>query len=269
MDQQRDVERAAVDALLDDLGGDGKLAPELAALDLAQGRDRLDGVLVHRVVVIHVELHHRHHAPEGGDERAEHADLVHQPQRPFRVVVAEQQLEKDAVGVRVGPELVVHERQVRRDQPQRVGMDRRIGGQALLEQAQDVDRIGEEERRIGHVEPAVLEHVARRRAVLAEGEDVADRLAEARALLHVARLEPGEEDAGEIADVLGLGEVVLHEPLDPALAGGRGVAEGRRDLDLGVEGELFGGPRGQEVEVHAGHPQEGLGLGEDPVLLRG
>ena len=52
----------------------------------------------------------------------------------------------------------------------------------------------------------------------------------------------GEEDAGEVADVLGVEEVVLHEALDRALALGRPVAEGRGDLDLGVEGRAARSP---------------------------
>ena len=90
----------------------------------------LDDVLVHRVVVVHVELHHRDDAAELGDEGAEHADLVHQPERPLGVVVAEQQVEEDAVGLRVGAQPVVDQVEVRGDQPQRVGVDRDVGGRA-------------------------------------------------------------------------------------------------------------------------------------------
>ena len=85
--------------------------------------------------------------------------------------------------------------------------------------------------------------------------------------LDVARLERGEEDAGQVADVLGVGEVVLHEALDRALALGRAVAEGRGDLDLGVEGQLLDGAAVQQVQVDAHGPEEGLGLGEDAELL--
>ena len=67
--------------------------------------------------------------------------------------------------------------------------------------------------------------------------------------------------------MLGVGEVVLHEALDRALALGRAVAEGRGDLDLGVEGQLLGGAPVQEVQVHPRRPEERLGLGEDAVLL--
>ena len=47
--------------------------------------DGADQVLVHRVVVVHVELHHRHDPAELRHEAAEHAGLVHAPQRRLGV----------------------------------------------------------------------------------------------------------------------------------------------------------------------------------------
>ena len=199
----------------------GSSFDELAPLDLAGGRDRADDVLVDRVVVVHVELHHRHDAAELGDEGTEDADLVHQPQRPLGVMVAEQQVQEDAVGLGRGAHGVVDQLEARGDPAQRVGVDRGVAAELLLEQAQDVDRVLAEGVLVGEVEAAVLELVAGGRRVLAEGEDRADLLAEARAGLDVARLERGEEDARQVAHMLGVGEIVLHEALDRALALGR------------------------------------------------
>ena len=155
------------------------------------------------------------------------------------------------------------------DPAQRVGVDRDVGLERLLEQPQDVDRVLGEGGLVDEVEPPVLQAVAGAGRVLAEGEDGAELLAEARARLDVARLERGEEDAGEVAHVLGVGEIVLHEPLDRALAVGGLVAEEGGDLDLGVEGQLLRGASVQEVQVHPRRPEEGLRLGEDAVLLGG
>ena len=58
---------------------------ELAALDLRQNADGADQMLVHRIVMIHVELHHRHDAAELRNEAAEHAGLVHHAQNDFRI----------------------------------------------------------------------------------------------------------------------------------------------------------------------------------------
>ena len=51
-----------------------------AALDLRQHPDAAQEMLVHGVVVIHVELHHRDNAAEGAHEAAQYARLVHPPQ---------------------------------------------------------------------------------------------------------------------------------------------------------------------------------------------
>ena len=270
MDQQRHVEHPAVEAGFHQGGADGQLLAQLAALDPAQGRDRPDGVLVHRVVVVHVELHHGDDPAEGGDEGAERPHLVHQPQRPLGVVVAGEQREEDAVGPGVGADPVVDQVQVGRRHAQGVGVDLRLAGQAALEEAQDVDWIGEEGLAVLHVEAAGAQHVALAGGGLAAAaEGVAQAAAERGAGADVAGLERGEEDAGEVADVLGVGEIFLHEPLDRALAAGGLVAEDLGDLDLGVEGELFRGAAGQQVQVDPAHPEEGLGLGEDRVFLGG
>jgi hypothetical protein len=56
-------------------------------------------------------------------------------------------------------------------------------------------------------------------------------------------LQRGAEDAGEVADVLGDQEVVLHEALDVRQPGMLGVAEPLGDLALHVEGQpLLGRP---------------------------
>ena len=190
-------------------------------------------------------------------------------QRPLGVVVAEEEVEEDAIRLAVLAEGVVDQRQARGDAAQRVGVDRDAGGQSLVEEAEDVDRVLLEGGLVGEVEAAVLDPVGAAGCALAEGEGRLQAAAEVRPRLGVAGLEAGEEDAGEIADVLGVPEVVLHEALDGALALGRGVAERRGDLDLGVEGQLLAGAAVQKVEVDAGRPQEGLGLGEDVVFVGG
>jgi hypothetical protein len=70
-----------------------------AALDLLQDADAAQQMLVHRVVVVHVELHHRDDLAEGADEAAEHAGLVHAPQHDLGVVRG-QDLQEQPVGLR-------------------------------------------------------------------------------------------------------------------------------------------------------------------------
>ena len=60
--------------------------------DHAHGPQR---VLVHRVGVVHVELHLGDDAPELGQVAAEHPGLVHQGQGPLRVAAARQHVQED------------------------------------------------------------------------------------------------------------------------------------------------------------------------------
>jgi hypothetical protein len=66
VEEEREVEHLAVHLALEDARGDGQLLHQLAALDLGEDGDALDGVLVHRVGVVHVELHHRHDGANSG-----------------------------------------------------------------------------------------------------------------------------------------------------------------------------------------------------------
>ena len=72
-----DVERPARSDLLEQCGRQRMVLLEVAAFDLGQQADRPDRMLVHRIMVVHVELHLRDDASEIGNETAEHARLVH------------------------------------------------------------------------------------------------------------------------------------------------------------------------------------------------
>ena len=88
------------------------------------------------------------------------------------------------------------------------------------------------------------------------------------ALALLVGFEDGAEDSGQVADVLGDQEIILHEPLDPAASRIIGVAHLPSDLGLQVESEpLFGTP-GQIVEMAAHRPKETLGVVEPLQLLR-
>ena len=99
-----------------------------------------------------------------------------------------------------------------------------------------------------------------------EGEEDA---VEAGNVLGLLLLKCRAEDAGQVADVLGDQEVVLHEPLDRRQAGVAGVAEPLGDLALDVEMQPFLGLAGQEMHVAAHRPQEVFGLAELVVFGAG
>ena len=84
----------------------GSAPSRVAALDLGHIADGADQMLVHRVVVVHVELHQRDELAEFRHEAAQHAGLVHQPQGAFGIVVRGQHLQEDAVGLGIAAHLV-------------------------------------------------------------------------------------------------------------------------------------------------------------------
>ena len=130
--QQRHIEHRAVDPGLQDAAGDGQVLDQLAALDLRQAADGLDDVLVDRVVVVDVELHHRDDGFELGDEGRQHAQFVHPAQGAFGVAVLEQQVEEDALRLGVVAHVVVDQVQVRGHDPHDVGVQKILRPQRLL-----------------------------------------------------------------------------------------------------------------------------------------
>ncbi len=132
---------------------------------------------------------------------------------------------------------------------------------------EQIDRIALEHHVVGDVDPVVVDDEIGRAGELAlaarEGEEDA---VEARHMLGLLLLERGAEDAGQVADILGDEEVVLHEALDRRQAGMGGVAEPLGDLALDVEMQPLLGLAGEEMHVAAHRPQEILGLEEFAVL---
>ena len=84
-----------------DLGGERVLVLEFAALDAGNIADGADQMLVHRVVVVHVELHQRHGMAEFRHEAAQHAGLVHPAQSAFGIAARGQNFQKQPVGIRI------------------------------------------------------------------------------------------------------------------------------------------------------------------------
>ena len=134
-----------------------------------------------------------------------------------------------------------------------------------VEQADEVDRIAGEDLFVGDVDAVVVDDEIGRAgdlAVAAGGQ--AEEAVQHRRRLAVMLLERGAEDAGQVADVLGDQEVVLHEALDVLEAGMGGVAEAAGHLALEVEGQPLLLAAGEEMQVAAHRPEEILGLAEEP-----
>ena len=97
----------------------------------------------------------------------------------------------------------------------------------------------------------------------AEAEQARARLA------LVLGLERGTENAGQVADIFGNQEIVLHEAFDTARPGMVGVAHAGSDFGLDVQGEAVLRPAGQVMEGAAQRPQEVLRFGELGELVPG
>ena len=231
MQQQRDIENLAVDPGLEDARNQRQFLNQLAPLDLGQIADALDGVFVHGIAVIHVELHHRHDGFEFGDERGQHSQLVHPPQRPLGIAVFQQQIHEDLLRLSQGAQFVVDQMQIGRDQAHGIRVDQHPGAQRLLEQAQQVQLVPEEVRLVLDGQP-VVDH-------LIPGLDLgcaAENPFQQGAGLDVKRLQLGQEDPGQITYRCGMAEIILHEMLDRAATALVDIAHPLGHLHLQVEG---------------------------------
>ena len=239
VEEHRDIEHGAVLRL----DGAHQLAGKrqrgiLAALDGGEFADAADQMLVHRIVVVHVELHHRHDAAERVHEFAEHAGFVHPPQHGFGVVLRGQDFQKQAVGLGIVTHAFVDQLERTRGDPHGLGMKREIVLLREVEQPDQVDRIAGEDVGAGNVDAVVVDNEIvgfRERAPALRRTQPGDEAAEHGRRLGLTLFQAGAQDRGQIADVLGGEEIVLHEALDVLHAGVLGVAEPDRDLALGVE----------------------------------
>ena len=269
--QRGDVDHRAVLGLdlAHQVAGDGELVIA-AALDILQVADAAQQVLVDRVVMIHVELHHRHDLAEGANEMAEHAGLVHAPQHDFRVV-RRQDLHEQPVGLGVFAKLRVDQLQRPRHRAHRV----RVKGEIVLlcqpKNPDQVDRILLEHVGCGEIDTVVVDD-----EIVAVGYPAAvvgrpqprHHPAQHRRRLGLLVFQLGAQDRGEVADVLGDQEIVLHEAFDILHAGMRGITEPDRDLALHVERQPLLGAAGKEMDVAANRPQEIGAAAEGAVFLR-
>ena len=99
--QNGDIQHLARLDALDDVAESGcssRSSPRSIDATIADGADQM---LVHRVVVIHVELHQPHDMAEFRHEAAQHARFVHQPQRAFGIVARRQDLQEQPIGFRI------------------------------------------------------------------------------------------------------------------------------------------------------------------------
>ena len=240
--QHRDVERPARRDLAEQRGRQRMVLGELAALDRRQQPDRPDRMLVDRIMVVHVELHLRDDAAEVGNEAAEHAGLVHPAQHQLGRVDVGQHLHEQArwrAGRRAPWRRSAWHRGSRR--ASRWGGFRAARARpARTARAGAPDRSAKKSSRRDR-QPAAVEG----EAVEALGPAADRRQREAEALLAQLLVELGEEQAGQVADRLGVEEVELHEALDRRFPRPVGVMHDLGDVPLMVEAQPLLGAAGE------------------------
>ena len=157
--EQRDIEQRR-DArgwiLLHQIVGEREFVVA-AALDLGQHADAAQQVLVHRVVVVHVELHHRDDAAELADEAAEHAGLVHAPQHDLGVVREVRISRNSRLASSSSRSLASISLQRAGGRAHGVGVERQIVLLREAEHADQVDRIALEHVVVGDVDAVVVD----------------------------------------------------------------------------------------------------------------
>ena len=150
-------------------------------------------------------------------------------------------------------------------------MDREIVLLRQIEQPDQIDRIAFENVRARQLDAVILDDevigLGRACAGAAGRPQPGDDAAQNRRGLGLKFFEIGAQEGGEIADMLGGQEVVLHEAFDVLQAGMLGVAEPHRDIALDVERQpLFGAPA-EEMHVAADRPQKVLATAEHVVFV--
>ena len=136
------------------------------------------------------------------------------------------------------------------------------------EQPQQIDRVALEHHVVGDVDAVIVDdEIAGAGKLALAPRKPEEQAVEARHFLGLLLFECRAEDAGQVADILGDQEIVLHEAFDRRQAGMAGVAEPFGDLALDVEVQPFLGFAGEEVHLAAHRPQEVFGLQELVVFV--
>ena len=261
-----------------DRHGQGVILRQPPGHDVGHDAHGPQGVLVHGVGVVHVELHLGHDPAEFRQIAPQDTGLVHQLQRLHRVPASGEDVEEDLRCGGIPP-------QPGRDQVQRpadggkgVRMQVVVGLVRQAEQGEHVDRVVGEDRGVLDGEAARLLQEARGHDLAPAAESLRQEPGQAlRAAFGLVRFQLGAEHPGQGAHLPGDQEIAAHEALDAGLQGfGAPVPHGAveishppGDLRLEVEGQALLRPAGGVVQVRAHRPEEVEGAEEGFQLPRG
>ncbi len=136
-------------------------------LDFIEHADAAQEMLVHRIVVVHVELHHRHDPAEGADKFAEDAGLVHAAQHGLGLIFGGQDLQEQAIGFFVAAQFCVDQLERSGRGTHRLGMNGEIVLLREIKQPDKIDRIALEDAGANKIDAVVVNKKVRGLAQLA------------------------------------------------------------------------------------------------------
>ena len=159
--QKGRIDHLAIDAFGQDTRGDRQFFDQFAAFDLGQNRYGLDDMLVHRVMMIDIELHHRDDVFKLGDKTAQNTQFIHMPQSAFGVAMVQQKIMKNAHRLGIFAHIFVDQMQIGRDQAHHIGMQQIPRPQPFLKDFQNVQRVRQKARRRVTIDPPLHQLIAR------------------------------------------------------------------------------------------------------------
>ena len=270
MHQDRGEKHAPHRRLAQNRGHQRVILGQNAALDTGQQAYRADRMFIDSVVVVHVELHLCHDAPEIGHKATEYRRLVHPAQHGFGVTRRREYVHEQRVGARVDTDTRIDQPGIprRRTHRRRVNFEALgVGNRKNFDQA---NRIGAKPHVVRYRQPPTIKD----EAVQMAGCPHKPRQTESTPLGRKAVVEMGKEHPGQITDRLCRQEIMLHEPFDGGAPRSISIAHPARDFGLHIERQpLLGAPR-DAVQVAPHRPQEilcllelaQLGGGQQPLI---
>ena len=239
----------------------------IAAFDPRQQADRADGMFVHRIVVVHIELHLRDHTPEIQNEAAEHARLAHPAQHRFGVTAAGQDIHEQLVGTRITAHRRIDQPGIAMRLAHGFGMDFHAFAVGHMEQFDQADRVFCKEV------VAVRRHFVgnhRKGTDLAPGAAPCAQLGKkAQPLRRPLVIQLGQKYAGQRSHLPRVEKEHLHEAFDRALARPVGKIHPQRHFALQIKRQPVFGPVGDHVQVAAHRPEKVFGPAERAVFQPG
>ena len=232
---------------MDDGAGQAVIRLQIALFNAGDQPDGANGVLVHRVMVVHVILHLRHHAAEIRHEAAKHPGFVHPSQHGFRVVPAGQHCQEQRIGGLVAAHAIIDQHGIARRLPHGQRVDGQLFPIRQREHFQQPHRISAEEFVGRHAQlPAP------------QGEAVQPAGPPGQ------RRQPGQpggafiqmrqEQPGQIAHRPRHQEIMPHEAFHRAHAVAGGIVQPCGQFALHIKSQPFLRPAGDAVQIDAHRP---------------